>query len=441
MPTVGHYNHHLVFRKRENFVCYAQMHSRISKFRSEIAQSTTDSNDDCALRRSRERFCASLPNLSKILMSTNHSNWLDVSELELEGARALVIAGSSVVASPFLAVNKCFGSTLGYTRSSLQGKSLALLGECTDLDRLQLAWSRALNGSKESIECVLYNKDQQAKKFVVNLLHREVERVQGLSTPEDAKSGFSIMVVRIRTGNDPDSSSGDSLLLRRKSFACRDSALAVAGNQFRKSKSFLDFGNEICQTNGEIGVESEDQRGQPSSLGHSRPNVGMTALEEQLREAKRAIQRMKVELDDARRGMAANIRSSLCSGTVGLTQLPLYGAHELPASATPAAFGPSKDIIKEFGDARAAGQPTSKPRRPSSALREAFPRAIAEAIMDGRRLEPVCKACVSVLFLDVVGFTALSAAMDAGRVSGLLDRLFIRLDALARLHGVQKVVA
>ena len=46
---------------------------------------------------------------------------------------------------------------------------------------------------------------------------------------------------------------------------------------------------------------------------------------------------------------------------------------------------------------------------------------------------------VSVLFADVVGFTAMSAAMDASRVADMLRRLFVCLDDLALAHGVQPV--
>ena len=46
---------------------------------------------------------------------------------------------------------------------------------------------------------------------------------------------------------------------------------------------------------------------------------------------------------------------------------------------------------------------------------------------------------VSVLFADVVGFTAMSAAMDASRVADMLRRLFVCLDDLALAYGVQPV--
>ena len=59
--------------------------------------------------------------------------------------------------------------------------------------------------------------------------------------------------------------------------------------------------------------------------------------------------------------------------------------------------------------------------------------------MQGRRPEPVVRDCVSVFFSDIVGFTSLSSTMDAAGVSALLTRLFAKFDALAQLHGVQKL--
>ena len=72
-------------------------------------------------------------------------------------------------------------------------------------------------------------------------------------------------------------------------------------------------------------------------------------------------------------------------------------------------------------------------------LLQAFPTGIAEAVLAGRAPAPVSRECVSVFFSDVVGFTTLSAGMEAGRVSRMLGRLFARMDALAAEHGVQKV--
>ena len=59
--------------------------------------------------------------------------------------------------------------------------------------------------------------------------------------------------------------------------------------------------------------------------------------------------------------------------------------------------------------------------------------------MEGRRPEPITRDQVSVFFSDIVGFTSLSSALDPARVSSLLTRLFAKFDALARLHGIQKL--
>jgi hypothetical protein len=73
------------------------------------------------------------------------------------------------------------------------------------------------------------------------------------------------------------------------------------------------------------------------------------------------------------------------------------------------------------------------------AVMEAFPHRIASALLDGRQLESISKPSVSLLFSDIVGFTAMSATMDPGKVTSLLRRLFYKLDRLAYIHGVQKI--
>ena len=90
----------------------------------------------------------------------------------------------------------------------------------------------------------------------------------------------------------------------------------------------------------------------------------------------------------------------------------------------------SRPLLADSGD---------RGRRAIAALRSALPTAVADAILDGRPLGAVMRPCVSVLFCDVVGFTALSAQMPAAHVAGLLRRLFAAFDALALRHGVQRV--
>jgi class 3 adenylate cyclase len=53
----------------------------------------------------------------------------------------------------------------------------------------------------------------------------------------------------------------------------------------------------------------------------------------------------------------------------------------------------------------------------------------------------IADACgeVTVLFADIVGFTAMAARLSASDVVTLLDRVFARWDALAGEHGVEKI--
>ena len=75
----------------------------------------------------------------------------------------------------------------------------------------------------------------------------------------------------------------------------------------------------------------------------------------------------------------------------------------------------------------------------SFAIMQSCPESIASAILRGLDVAPRSRKDVSLLFSDVVGFTAISSALPPIKVSRMLDSLFKRLDRLAHLHGVQKV--
>lgn len=77
--------------------------------------------------------------------------------------------------------------------------------------------------------------------------------------------------------------------------------------------------------------------------------------------------------------------------------------------------------------------------RANNLLFEVFPRHIAEALRDGRKVEPQSRDIVTICFTDIVGFTALSAQLSPMKVSDILGRLYDRFDELARLHKVYKV--
>ena len=55
-------------------------------------------------------------------------------------------------------------------------------------------------------------------------------------------------------------------------------------------------------------------------------------------------------------------------------------------------------------------------------LHDIFPPHIAKALAEGRRVEPEHKECVSVFFSDIVGFTNISAELDAIKVSEMVCR-------------------
>ncbi len=70
-----------------------------------------------------------------------------------------------------------------------------------------------------------------------------------------------------------------------------------------------------------------------------------------------------------------------------------------------------------------------------------LPASIAEQLKDGRRDAPIAVNVPSatVLFADLVGFTALSAVTPPDRLLALLDQIFSRFDALAERHGLEKI--
>eukprot|EP00980_Cylindrotheca_fusiformis_P012051 scaffold2863_cov114-Cylindrotheca_fusiformis.AAC.3 len=75
----------------------------------------------------------------------------------------------------------------------------------------------------------------------------------------------------------------------------------------------------------------------------------------------------------------------------------------------------------------------------SISLFDIFPRHIAEALRDGRAVEPEHRDMVTIYFSDIVGFTQLSAELPPRKVALLLNRLYTKFDALSRKYDVFKV--
>ena len=83
------------------------------------------------------------------------------------------------------------------------------------------------------------------------------------------------------------------------------------------------------------------------------------------------------------------------------------------------------------------------PRRCSSEsfLKGHFPETIASAMMQSFPVLPTCKESVSILFSDVLDYSALRGTLEPLVLCNLLERLFHKFDLLAQRHGVQRIDA
>jgi class 3 adenylate cyclase len=72
-------------------------------------------------------------------------------------------------------------------------------------------------------------------------------------------------------------------------------------------------------------------------------------------------------------------------------------------------------------------------------LSQLFPKHIADALRDGRRVEPENHECVTVYFSDIVGYTEISSKLSPTKVSDLLHRLYSKFDHLCEEYHVFKV--
>lgn len=77
-------------------------------------------------------------------------------------------------------------------------------------------------------------------------------------------------------------------------------------------------------------------------------------------------------------------------------------------------------------------------RRSDELLRAMLPSAIVERMRDRVHIADDLQS-VTVLFCDIVGFTALSGTVDAEHLVRRLDDVFGMMDACAKKHGVEKI--
>lgn len=77
--------------------------------------------------------------------------------------------------------------------------------------------------------------------------------------------------------------------------------------------------------------------------------------------------------------------------------------------------------------------------RTDNLLYSVFPKHIAEALRQGKKVEPENHECVTIFFSDIVGFTDISSTLDPIKISDMLDRLYHSFDTLSHYHDVFKV--
>ena len=80
-----------------------------------------------------------------------------------------------------------------------------------------------------------------------------------------------------------------------------------------------------------------------------------------------------------------------------------------------------------------------KVKQTDSLLFEVFPQHVAEALREGRKVQPESRDMVTIFFADIVGFTDIGATLPPIKISDMLDRLYNRFDQLSHQHDVFKV--
>ena len=370
---------------------------------------------------------------------------LDQSELQREGARAILMPDSSILAARFIGVNQKFCDLFGYDVKDLRDESFRILqGAQTDTRMLQAGWAEVLSGEDETIPCSLYSKrGNLLSVYLECLLCAEGPQSYVVAVRFHAKLQIPTMrattvsgakTLPLLNGRSHRRDNTEDAIQRALQALAPQAPLVVLRRLMKEivPRARLDAAElEISRLhallqNRHLGTQemAAESQGCPTDVDADRSLQGIgpkgentvpevESLQARLRAAEQEIKELRRQVAELEQKYAI-AKSFIAPASAG--DLGAVGASVDPRAGA-AAY-----------------------QRAGAALRSAFPDALASALLRGEPPPPpAAKACVSVFFSDVVGFTSLSAAMDAGRVCDLLGRLFARFDALAEEYGVQKV--
>ena len=118
----------------------------------------------------------------------------------------------------------------------------------------------------------------------------------------------------------------------------------------------------------------------------------------------------------------------------------IEGVHKdaLEAAAEATLLG-MKELKKDIQDEEQRRRAATTSDGDEGLLFDVFPRHIANALRDGKKVEPESREAVTIFFSDIVGFTSIASTLPDIKVSDMLDRLYSRVDELSVKHQIYKV--
>jgi serine/threonine protein kinase len=151
---------------------------------------------------------------------------------------------------------------------------------------------------------------------------------------------------------------------------------------------------------------------------------------------------------DASASSDASVRSNklgkgfTCNTTRNMNK-SFHGLGGIASSTADAALGfncnSTRNMNKSFKGLGGIASSTADALTIKQLLLEVFPSHVAKALMEGRKVEPESKECVTIFFSEIVGYAELGGSMEPHLVMNMLDRLYTKFDVLSEKYDVFKV--